>query len=191
MRRGTDRKVRLAGYFDDRHLGRSTLVGLERFLGAFSPLFVVLVGLLLLALIGLIDAVTGTFGIAVFYLVPIGLVTYARGRWVGTVMAAVAAGAWMIVETRSGTTSFGQAVTYLNWLSRFYVYEAVVILIAPMRDVVMWEREIADRELEAAEQLRALEELRGALALEAEGPRSRLEALALVCSATQRDAANG
>lgn len=175
------RKARARGrfrkYIDDSHLGRSMLTVLERFLDGFSPPFVVLVGVLLLALIGLIDAVTGAFAVAVFYLVPIGLVTYARGRWVGTIMAATAACAWMAVELGTGVTSWDQAVTYWNWLSRCYVYEAIVILVAPMRDVVRWEREVADREAEAAEKLRALNELRAALEHEADGQLARLQAM--------------
>jgi hypothetical protein len=162
------------------------LLALESTLGRFSPAFVVLVGLLLLALIGLVDAVTGTFAVAVFYLVPVGLVTYARGRWVGTIMAATAASAWMAVELGTGVTTLDQAVTYWNWLSRFYVYEAIVILIAPMRDVVQWEREVADREAEAAEKLRALNELHAALELEADGELQRLQAVAAFHEAMTR-----
>lgn len=160
---------------DDRHLGRSMLVTLERFLDGFSPPFVVLVGLLLLALIGLLDAVTGSFAVTVFYLVPIGLVTYSRGRWVGTIMAAAAATAFLSVELGTGVTTYEQAVTYWNWLTRFYVYEAVVVLVAPMRDVVRWEREVAEREAEAAEQLRALNELRAALEADSEARVTRVE----------------
>ncbi|HZD17837.1 MAG TPA: hypothetical protein VE669_06825 [Actinomycetota bacterium] len=166
---------RLRSLFDDRHLGRSLLVGLERFLDGFSPPFVVLVGLLLLALIGLVDAVTGDFAVAIFYLVPIGLVTYARGRWVGTVMAAVAASAFLSVDLGTGVTQAQQAVTYWNWLTRFYVYEAVVILVAPMRDVIRWERELAEREAETAEKLRALNELRAALESSSEDRVTRVE----------------
>ncbi|GIU99102.1 MAG: hypothetical protein KatS3mg014_0718 [Actinomycetota bacterium] len=51
----------------------------------------------------------------------------------------------------------------MNALTRFYVFEAVSLLVAPMRDVVLWERELAEREATAAEQLRALAELRDAL----------------------------
>jgi hypothetical protein len=171
------RRGRLRSLIDDRHLGRSMLIGLERFLDGFSPPFVVLVGLLLLALIGLVDAVTGEFAVAVFYLVPIGLVTYSRGRWVGTIMAATAATAFMSVELGTGVTTFEQAVTYWNWLSRFYVYEAVVILVAPMRDVVRWEREVAEREAEAAEQLRALNELRAVLEDQAQSRVTRVETI--------------
>jgi hypothetical protein len=178
---GMSGRTRVRGRFrtfiDDSHLGRSMLTALEELLAGFSEPFVVLVGLLLLALIGLLDAVTGAFAVSVFYLVPIGLVTYARGRWLGTAMAATAACAWMAVELGTGVTSWDQAVTYWNWLSRFYVYEAIVVLVAPMRDVVRWEREVAEREAEAAEKLRALNELRAALENDADGELGRLEAM--------------
>lgn len=137
----------------------------------------VLNGLLVMALIGLLDAVTGPFAVAVFYLVPIGLVTYARGRWVGTLMAATAALAWTGVELAQHVTSLDSGVTYWNWLTRFYVYEAVALLIAPMRDVVAWEREVASREAEAADKLRALNELRSAIEAEDGGQLARLEAM--------------
>jgi K+-sensing histidine kinase KdpD len=168
---------RFGARFDDSHLSYTTITALERFLATFSAPFVVIIGLLILALIGLVDAVTGSFAVAVFYLVPIGLVTYARGRWVGTLMAATAALAWTGVELAQHVTAFDNTVTYLNWLTRFYVYEAVVLLVAPLRDVVEWEREVANREAEAADKLRALNELRAAIEAEDGGQLARLEAM--------------
>lgn len=167
----------LRRWFDDTHLSYTMITGLERLLSTFSAPFVVIMGLLLLALLGLIDAVTGSFAVAVFYLVPIGLVTYARGRWVGTLMAATAALAWTGVELAQHVTTFDSSVTYLNWLTRFYVYEAIVLLVAPLRDVVAWEREVAAREAEAADKLRALNELRAAIEAEDGGQLARLEAM--------------
>ena len=163
-RRRTPSRVRRM--VDDSHLGYTMITGLERFLDTFSPPFVVVIGLLLMALIGLVDAVTGTFAVGIFYLVPIGLVTYARGRWVGTLMAAAAALAWGGVELTQHVTWWGESVTYWNFLTRFYVYEAIVLLVAPMRDAVIWEREVAAREAEAADKLRALNELRAELGAE-------------------------
>lgn len=174
-RRLTPSRVRQ--WVDDSHLGYTMVTGLERFLGTFSAPFVVIVGLLLMALIGLVDAVTGPFAVVVFYLVPIGLVTYARGRWVGTLMAMTAAFAWTGVELAQHVTTLDSAVTYWNWLTRFYAYEAVALLIAPMRDVVAWEREVASREAEAADKLRALNELRAAIEAEEGGRLARLEAM--------------
>lgn len=144
-------------------LARAVLLRLEQVLAGLSPGFVVVLGLLLLALIGLVDAVTGPLEVAVFSLVPVGLVTYCRGRWVGVAMAGAAALAWGVVEVGTGVTSLASRVPYVNALTRFYVFEAVSLLVAPMRDVVLWERELAEREAAAAEQLRALSELRDAL----------------------------
>jgi hypothetical protein len=168
---------RLRRLVDDSHLGYTMVTALERFLETFSPPFVVILGLLLMALIGLVDAVTGTFAVGIFYLVPIGLVTYARGRWVGTLMAATAAAAWGGVEISQHVTTWSQAVTYWNFLTRFYVYEAIVLLVAPMRDVVQWERTVAAREAEAADKLRALNELRAALGAEEQAKLDSLEAM--------------
>jgi hypothetical protein len=173
-RRATSRFRRAV---DDRHLGLAMVTGLERFLDTFSPPFVLVFGLLLMALIGLVDAVTGVFAVDVFYLVPIGLVTYARGRWVGTLMASAAALAWGGVELANQITTWDSGLTYWNFLTRFYVYEAIVILVAPMRDVVQWEREVAAREAEAADRLRALNELRAALGAEEAAQLDRLEAM--------------
>jgi hypothetical protein len=177
LRRRHRTAFRLGGRFDDSHLGYTMITALERFLATFTAPFVVIIGLLLLALIGLVDAVTGSFAVAVFYLVPIGLVTYARGRWIGTLMAATAALAWTGVELAQHVTAFDTSVTYLNWLTRFYVYEAIVLLVAPLRDVVSWEREVAAREAEAADKLRALNELRAAIEAEDGGQLARLEAM--------------
>jgi hypothetical protein len=168
---------RLRRMVDDSHLGYTMVTALERFLDSFSPPFVVVVGLLMMALIGLIDAVTGPLAVGIFYLVPIGLVTYARGRWVGTLMAATAALAWGAVDLAQNVTTWDGAVTYWNWLGRFYVYEAIVLLVAPMRDVVMWEREVAAREAEAADKLRALNELRAAMNEEEQAKLDRLQAM--------------
>jgi hypothetical protein len=162
---------------DDSHLGYTLITALERFLDTFSPPFVVIVGLLMMALIGLVDAVTGSFAVGIFYLVPIGLVTYSRGRWVGTLMAAAAAAAWGGVEIGQHVTTWATGVTYWNFLTRFYVYEAIVILVAPMRDVVIWERDVAAREAEAADKLRALNELRAALGEEEQAKLDQLEAM--------------
>jgi hypothetical protein len=59
-------------------------------------------------------------------------------------------------------TSLDSTVTYWNAITRFYAYALVVMLIAPMREAVLFERDEAEKEAAAAEQLRALMELRDA-----------------------------
>ena len=147
----------------EQRLQRSWLLRLEGFLSRRSPGFVILVGLLLMVLIWMIDLVTGAFAVGMFYLVPIGIVTFSRGRWIGTLMSGVAALAWGGAEVATHVTGIASSVTYWNFLSRFFLYEAVVLLIAPMRDVLVWERELADKEAATADELRALIELRDTL----------------------------
>ena len=66
---------------DERELlERSTLLRIERFLSARSPGFIVLTSLLLLALIGFIDSITGGFAVDIFYFFPVALVTFSRGK---------------------------------------------------------------------------------------------------------------
>jgi len=141
---------------------RSWALRLEGVLVRCSRGVVVIVGLLLLALIGLVDAASGGFAVEVFYLVPIGLVAFGRGRGLGLLFAGVAAIAWGAVEVFQGVASLEFSVTYWNALTRFYGYAAVALLIAPMREAMVIQRQIAQREAEAVEQMRAMEELREA-----------------------------
>jgi K+-sensing histidine kinase KdpD len=144
-------------------LERSTLLRIERTLSQRSPGFVVVVSLLLLALIGLLDAVSGPFAVSVFYFLPVALVTFTRGRWIGALVSGVAAVAWSATEVVQHATTLQSQVPYWNALTRFYAFMAVVLLIGPMRDALVWQRELATKESEAAEHLRTLNELREAL----------------------------
>lgn len=133
---------------------------LEVALARRSPGVVVIVGLLVLALIGLIDVASGTFAVEVLYLLPVGMVTFGRGRTMGLVVGGVAAVTWEAAEIFQGVTSLESSVTYWNGLGRFGTFALIVLLIAPMRQAMVLERDLAERETEAAEQLRAMEELR-------------------------------
>jgi len=160
----TAKKARKGEQLDaERKLEHSILLRLEGFLGRRSPGFVILLGLLALTLIGLVDAVTGSFDVSVFYLIPVGLVTFARGRWMGALMAGVATIARGAAEVARHVTTIDSFVTYWSGLTRFYVWMVVVLAVAPMRDVLVWQREAARKEAEALEQMRALAELRDTL----------------------------
>lgn len=135
----------------DASRGRTAFMRLEAILERSSPGFVILVGLLLLALVGLIDAQTNRFDVTVFYLVPVALVTFARGRWMGLLMAGVAAIAWEAAEVVNHVTTIQSAVTYWNALTRFYAYAAVALLVWPMRSALLYERETAEKQAEAAD----------------------------------------
>ncbi len=130
---------------DEVRRGRTHLLRLEEFLERRSRGFVLLLGLLLLALIALIDSVTGHFDVTIFYLVPVALVTFSRGRWMGLLFAGIASIAWEVAEVANHVTSANSPVTYYNALTRFYVYAAVALMIAPIRAALIYERDAAER----------------------------------------------
>ena len=100
---------------------------------------------------------------AILYFVPVSVVTFSRGRWMGTLMAGVAALAWTAAEIANHVTTLQSSVPYWNTLTRFYAFMVVVLLVGPMRNALLAERADAIREKEAADQLRALNELRDTL----------------------------
>jgi two-component system sensor histidine kinase KdpD len=116
-------------------------------------------------LIALVDVVTGAV-LALpefFYLVPIAVVTFARGRRTGALMAAASAAAFGATEIAHDTVRFNSGVMYTNFLTRFLIFEAVSLMIAPMRSALLRQRGLARREAEAAERLRALNGLKDTL----------------------------
>jgi len=147
----------------ERRVARSRVLRVEGFLGRCSPAFVVLLGVLLVALIAVVDAVSGEFAVSVLFLVPVSIVTFSRGRGMGLVTAIFGAIAWCAADVAGGLTSAQDAVTYWNGVTRLAALMAITLLVAPMRDALTWQRELAERESEAVDKLRALNELRDAL----------------------------
>jgi hypothetical protein len=157
----------------EARLEHSFLLRFDAFLSRRSPTFIIILGVLLLALFGLIDAVTGTFDVAPLYIVPIGLVTFSRGRWMGAFMALLATFARGAAEVSRGVADLQSTVTYWSGLTRFYVFMAVVLMIGPMRDVLRWQRELTETLSGTNAHLEALNELRDVLNHdEAEGERA-------------------
>ena len=167
-------------------LARSRVLRVEGFLGRRSPAFVVLLGLLLVALVGLVDAVTGEFAVSVLFLVPVAFVTFSRGRGIGLVTAILGAIAWCAADVAGGLTSVQDAVTYWNGVTRLAALMAITLLVAPMRDALAWQRELAERETEAADQLRTLNELRDALQHTDDVPAEQLQTLSELRDSLER-----
>lgn len=147
----------------EQRLERSLLLRFEAFMFRRSPVFIIVLGFLLIALIGVIDAVTGTFDVAPLYIVPVGLVTFSNGRWMGALMALMATVARGAAEVARSVTDLQSPVTYVSGLTRFYVFMVVVLMVGPMRDALRWQRELTETMQETNEHLEALNELRTVL----------------------------
>jgi hypothetical protein len=174
----------------DARVQRSWLMRAERVLAGSSAWVALVVGILLLSLVGLVDAATGSFEVSVLYVIPIALLTFGRGRWMGILLSSLAAAGWTVVDVVRGADALAGG-TYWTEISRCYALVAVCLVVAPMREALIQQRELAEREAAVSERLRALDELRQAMSsLELEAGRQtdpRVDELFDVLHALDRD----
>jgi signal transduction histidine kinase len=129
-----------------------------------SPAFVLVVGVLLVALTFTVDVLTGPFlSPSLFYVVPVALVTWRLGRRPGIGVAALGAAAWLVADLMGGQYPAESLVPYWNLAVRFGVLSIVAALIATARDTLQWQTRLAMREAEAAEELREMNDLKNTL----------------------------
>jgi diguanylate cyclase (GGDEF)-like protein len=95
---------------------------------------VIAAGLAAVALLGVIDHVTGPeIGVSIIYLAPIGAVAWLAGRGPGLFMAVVAALTWGFIDRRSGTPVSHALIPVWNALVRFGFFTITAWLIADVR----------------------------------------------------------
>lgn len=71
----------------------------KRLLDIIPRRLVPVIGLLLVAMVGYVDFVTGDYSILIFYLVPVSFVSWYHGRWAGIAIAAASGVARFISES--------------------------------------------------------------------------------------------
>ncbi|MEP7028543.1 MAG: PP2C family protein-serine/threonine phosphatase [Candidatus Eisenbacteria bacterium] len=102
-----------------------------------------------LALVGLVfaaDVATGSdYAFSLFYLVPIGLVTWRAGRGPGAVASVVSAGAWLVASLWTGAESTHPQVLVWNTAMQAGFFLVVVWALAAVRRGLERERLLADR----------------------------------------------
>src|SRR5262245_12151407 len=70
---------------------------------ARSKVFWLLTGLSILVAAGWLDCVTGAeINVTIFYLVPIGMVTWYAGKWYGLALSIIGAGVWYAADLLGG-----------------------------------------------------------------------------------------
>ena len=105
---------------------------------------VVVVGLAAIALLGVIDHVTGPeVGFSVVYLAPVGAVAWAAGRGPGVSMALIAATVWGYVDRSAGLEVSHPLIPLWNALVRLCFFAITAWLIADVRRMHNQERLLA------------------------------------------------
>ena len=106
--------------------------------------FKALLGLLLIAVVGLLDLVTGyELSFSLFYVLPIVLVTWLLGRWSGLIAAFASALVWLWADTATGHAYSHPLIPFWNTLIRLAFFVIITLLLFRLRMAMEREQALA------------------------------------------------
>jgi signal transduction histidine kinase len=142
---------------------RGKLHSTEGFFDGKSPGVVYAVGLTFTVVLLILDFVSGArISFALFYLMPLGLVTWNLGRRAGLGTALICTVATLVADL-TGPGAVHDLVPYWNALGRGAVFIAFAVLLATLRDTVVAQRQRVEREHEVSSGLREMNEVKDTL----------------------------
>ena len=142
---------------------RHPLRRVERLLDGKPTAVVVLVGLGLVGLVaGLDTLVSPRISLALFYLVPVGFVTWELGRRWGAVLVAAATVAGLVAELHAYGAGAG-LVPYWNAAVRGALLGILAMLLATFHESIQQEIRRAETERGVSDQLRELNDMKNTL----------------------------
>ncbi len=102
------------------------------------------VGLVLTALVGLLDYLTGPeLAFSIFYLIPVSMIAWLAGRRCGIVMSATNAALWLIVDLLAGRSYMHPAIPYWNATVRLGFFLIVSFAVSALRNAQDRREELA------------------------------------------------
>ena len=120
--------MKLAGWFDKQEKPYGTLV----------------IGLILIAVVGLIDWQIGyEIGFSVFYVLPIALVTWYTNSYFGFAASVLSALAWAAADLATGHVYSSTLIPVWNALIRVLFFVLITMLLAALRQALRREAELA------------------------------------------------
>jgi signal transduction histidine kinase len=135
----------------------------EGFFDVKSPRVVYALGLTFTVALLILDFVSGSqISFALFYLMPLGLVTWNLGRRAGVGTALICTVATLVADV-IGPDATHDLVPYWNALGRFAVFIAFALLLATLRDTLVAQRQKVEREHEVSSGLREMNEVKDTL----------------------------
>jgi signal transduction histidine kinase len=135
----------------------------EGFFDGKSPGLVFAVAFVFTAAVLVLDYLTGPYvSLSLFYLMPIGLVTWNLGRGAGILAALVATFSGFLAD-QLAPDALHSLVPYWNSLARLAFFVVVVQLLATLKDTMDEQRQRADIEHEVSSGLRELNDVKDTL----------------------------
>jgi signal transduction histidine kinase len=151
------RRQRPAGR-EPQHL----LLRTEAFFGDRPSAFVFIFGVVFAVVVGVLDYYSSSkISFGLFYLMPIGLVTWHLGRRSGAAIVVFSTTVALAAELAANQNA--GLIPYWNAIARLGVFLVLAALLATLKDAIDLQREVAQHEHEVSEQLRDLNELKNTL----------------------------
>lgn len=102
------------------------------------------IAFVILAGVGILNYVAGpNLSTWIFYLIPIFLVTWCIGRWVGILMSIFSALIWSIAEYASGETYLDEAIPYWNCIARLGYFLILTFVLSALKAAIEKEKELS------------------------------------------------
>lgn len=116
---------------------------ISKYPGSSSRTVLIIAGLVFTLLLGFVDYLTGPdLSFIIFYLIPIGLVTWFAGRWPGIFISVVSALIWISLDIIVKTSYPHLFIPFWNTVVEFSVFFLVVYIFSMLKAVLVREEEL-------------------------------------------------
>jgi diguanylate cyclase (GGDEF)-like protein len=114
------------------------------YLSKLPQSFLISTGCVMVLLVGILSHLAGPeLSSAVFYSIPIVLVTWFTGRSIGLIFSTLSTLAWLIVDLTSGATYSNSAIPYWNGVSRLSSFFILTIVLSSLKSTLKQEKELS------------------------------------------------
>jgi diguanylate cyclase (GGDEF)-like protein len=108
---------------------------------------VMALAVLLVLGIGVIDYLTGKeIAFAIFYLLPITLAGWSKGRLAGIIISILSAITWLVADLAAGGTYSHLVIVFWNMLMRFFFFIIIVIILSALKKTLVLAKESARKD---------------------------------------------
>jgi len=119
-------------------------MGVPAYLEKKSRLFWVTTGIALVAVLGIIDTLTGyEMSFSLFYLIPISMVSWFAGRRAGIMLTLYSSFVWFTADSLAGHAYSHPAIPYWNTCIRFGFFLVTSLLITALREALDHEKNLS------------------------------------------------
>lgn len=109
-----------------------------------STTLVVILAIVLVLSLGIIDYLTGKeISFSIFYLLPITIASWSKGRLVGVVISVLSAITWLVADLAAGGTYSHLVIPFWNTLVRFSFFIIIVIILSAFKKALEQAKESA------------------------------------------------